>query len=147
MRFNSKVKRADGGCWEWVGKRFNTNYGRFSINHTKTVRAHRYAWERANGPIPEGMMICHRCDNPPCVNPAHLFLGTGSDNQQDRVSKLRGFFGEQHHKSKLTEDAVRAIRLRYAAGETNKAALARAYGVTGTMVRWVIERRFWKQVA
>jgi len=78
-------------CWEWNGPRDYHGYGRKTVNR-KTVRLHRLAWEWANGPIPPGMFICHRCDNPPCVNPAHLFLGTNLDNVRDMIAKKRHRF-------------------------------------------------------
>ena len=76
------------GCWLWLlSKAFG--YGNFKVNG-KTKRAHRVAWEEFNGPIPEGMNVCHTCDNPSCVNPEHLFLGTQYDNLQDMKQKGRG---------------------------------------------------------
>lgn len=74
-----------GDCWEWKGKRYPSGYGR----HSKFY-AHRVAYELVHGPIPAGMFVCHRCDNPPCCNPAHLFLGTPEDNAKDRERKGRG---------------------------------------------------------
>src|SRR5690349_13982377 len=75
-------------CIEWDGTRHVKGYGQITIRG-RTVRAHRLAWEKANGPIPEGMMVCHKCDNPPCINPEHLFLGTSKDNAQDSIIKGR----------------------------------------------------------
>ena len=72
-------------CWTWTGKRYPTGYGRFGKHY-----AHRVAYELAYGPIPEGMHVCHSCDNPPCCNPAHLWIGTPKDNMQDRERKGRG---------------------------------------------------------
>lgn len=87
IRFESQVEETDS-CWEWVGLRSSENYGTFYLNRTY-VRAHRFAFELVHGPIPAGHVICHRCDNPPCVNPAHLFSGTQKDNMQDMVAKGR----------------------------------------------------------
>jgi hypothetical protein len=87
-RFWSKVDKS-GECWVWTAKALCENgYGRFYVGK-KPLRAHRYSWELANGPITDGLFVCHRCDNPPCVNPAHLFLGTHQDNMQDMVAKGR----------------------------------------------------------
>ena len=104
------------------------------------------AWELANGrSVPDGLFICHRCDNPPCCNPAHLFLGTQTDNDRDRDSKGRNIRGDRHPDSKLTSVAVREIRRRAAAGE-RQADLAREYGVTSTTLCQVVKRQTWKHV-
>lgn len=89
-RFDAKVdKSGPGGCWVWTGKRSREGYGRFSLDG-RLVNAHRWSWERAVGPIPNGLLVCHHCDNPPCVNPEHLFVGTIQDNTRDMLAKGRG---------------------------------------------------------
>jgi hypothetical protein len=88
-RFMAKVQvNIVTGCWEWIGARNNHEQGQFVVEHKK-VLAYRFSWELHRGKIPEGMYVCHKCDNPPCVNPDHLFLGTQSDNIRDCVSKGR----------------------------------------------------------
>lgn len=86
-RFWSKVQKTDD-CWLWRATRFPKGYGQIKIKGRRRL-AHRVAWELTNGPIPDGLQVCHHCDNPPCVRPDHLFLGTQSDNIQDAVSKGR----------------------------------------------------------
>ena len=89
-RFWSKVdQRGPDDCWEWRAARMWKGYGHFGVARDLVVRAHRFAWEVSRGPIPNGAMVLHRCDNPACCNPAHLFLGTARDNTDDMVAKGR----------------------------------------------------------
>ena len=127
-RFWSKVDiRNPNECWEWKAGRFIDGYGQFSKDN-KSLHAHRVAWELTYGPIPKGMCVLHRCDNPCCCNPAHLWLGTIADNNADRDRKGRGNAprGEQHGESKLREFEVREIR-RSSLPQTQ---LAQVYGVS-----------------
>lgn len=87
-------KNAPNGCWEWGGWRHEHGYGRIravSTGKSKFLRTHRVSWAIHNGPVPVGMDVLHRCDNPPCCNPAHLFLGTDADNMNDMAAKGRAF--------------------------------------------------------
>lgn len=108
-RFWGKVKKG-AGCWEWTGGRGNHKYGVFYPKHGVSALAHRVSWELAHGAIPDGMHVLHRCDNRPCVNPSHLFLGTNDDNIADKVSKGRQSRGEDRTFAKLTEADVMRIR-------------------------------------
>lgn len=107
---------ANSLCIEWQGWHTKAGYGQLTRDGKK-IYAHRDAWEKANGPIPKGMHVLHRCDNPPCVNPEHLFLGTHTDNMHDMIAKGRNSFiakaprGAEHPASKLTDTAV--IWMRY----------------------------------
>jgi len=150
-------------CWLWTGTT-HKGYGLFWIPGRSPAKAHRVAWELINGPIPDGLNACHRCDNPPCCNPDHLFLGTLADNNRDMLTKGRASGGgatgdrhgsrthpeklkrgEAHGMSYLTEEAVRTIRADYATGVT-QATLAWRYRVEPTTIRRVLKRETWKHV-
>lgn len=128
----------DGDCWEWMKGRVEQGYGRLSVGRGE-VRAHRFAYEIAFGPLPAGMMVCHHCDHPPCCNPAHLFAGTQDDNMADMVAKGRSLQGERHHKAKLRDDDVRAIL----ADDRMQIEIAAAYGVTQGLVGMIKRREIW----
>lgn len=124
--FESRYEKSDG-CWIWRGGKNGYGYGIFLLPGEIPVRAHRYAYERVHGPIPDGMIVMHSCDNPPCVNPAHLSLGTRDDNNQDKKWKGRHPHGDAHHWTKLSEQQVQEIRGLLAAG-TKQKDIAAMYG-------------------
>ncbi len=151
-RFWSKVDKSAGpdSCWEWQGTLVGAepSYGSFYFGGGKQ-RAHRVAHTLANGPIPEGMWVLHHCDNPPCCNPAHLFLGTDADNLRDSFAKGRQptrVIGGRHGLARLTEADVRQIRKLYAAGGVSHRELARRFGVGATTVARVINGTTWTHV-
>ena len=147
-RFWSKVNKGDG-CWEWTAALNSSGYGSFGIGG-KICGAHRVAWELTNGPITSKQFVCHRCDNPSCVNPDHLFLGDHGVNARDREAKGRGRgaapLGERNGSAKLTEGQVRSIRLLYRNGERSQADLGRMFGVTQTVIGDLVRRKTWKHV-
>jgi len=145
-RFWERVdKRGDDECWEWQRARQTAGYGAMTVNY-KVLAMHRYSWELHNGPIPHGAHVLHKCDNPPCCNPKHLFLGTHAENMKDMANKKRatkvGRKGEAHHMSKLTEADVREIR----ASDVPARLAAIGYGVTATTIYMVRNRLIWKHV-
>jgi len=138
--------RGPDECWEWTAGRLPAGYGAIWDNTIKRHRhAHRLAWELEHGPIPDGMFVCHRCDNPPCCNPAHLFLGTQADNDADRTTKGRSSRGSRHPDAKLNPETVREIRRRVASGE-QQTALAREFGVSKTTLNQMIHGKTWRHV-
>jgi len=148
QRFEEKVDRSPGrgpggDCHTWQACRDKKGYGRFQM-WTKADLAHRVAYFFASGINPEDSFVCHRCDNPSCVNPAHLWLGDHGDNMTDMASKGRAKpqFGERHTSAKLTDKDVRAIR----ADNRSGAAIARDYGVTDVMILRIKAGKSWKHV-
>lgn len=153
-RFWSKVNKQEvDGCWEWTACLKPQGYGNFGIGRNH-MYAHRLSWEMSNGPIPEGMLICHKCDNRKCVRQDHLFLGTVKDNSQDalkkgRLSKPPVKWGVKNQFHVFTEDQVREIRRRYrreSRNVSNASALAQEFGVTKDAVKRVLARKTWAWV-
>lgn len=134
------------GCWPWTAAGLPDGYGRLSRKGIGYL-AHRMAWSLTNGPIPDGMNVCHRCDNPPCCNPTHLFLGTVADNNADKLAKGRhvALVGELNGVARLTPDRVREIRALAAEG-WDKARIARNFSVGRTTIRDVLSGRNWSHV-
>lgn len=129
-RFLSKTRKTSTGCWEWTAHRSEKGYGTLRYGGVQ-YRAHRLSWVlHGGGEIPPGALVCHRCDNPPCVNPAHLFLGTVADNNQDALAKGRHVtpLGSQNGGAKLDESQVAEIWRRL--GTVSRRRLAREFGVS-----------------
>ena len=149
QRWSEKV-HVSPGCWEWKGARNEKGYGLIWTG-SKLGKAHRVSWELHFGPIPDGLSVLHHCDNPPCVRPDHLWIGTSADNAQDRQAKGRqnrapGDLRKnpprgEKARHKLTEAQVLEIRRR--AGTTTNAALSREYGVPAMQIGMIISRRSW----
>lgn len=145
-RFWKKVDQS-GECWEWTAAHNAFGYGKIGIaKYRCTAKAHRVSWTMSNGRIPEGLFVCHRCDNPKCVRPDHLFLGTPLDNASDCAKKGRvrngQISGESHGRSVLSSDDVRSIRSRRALGESIR-SIANDFPVTRTAVRSAANGRNW----
>lgn len=150
-RFHKKYAKQDG-CWLWLGGKDRDGYGMVKFCG-RQFRAHRVMYEIATGPIPRGLIVMHTCDNPGCVNSQHLLTGTYKDNTQDMIRKGRKHLtigskaqrGTLNGKARLTEDDVREIRRRHAAGEM-QIDLGPEFGITQGAVHKVISRRTWKHV-
>lgn len=147
-RFWKKVQKAGPDeCWLWRGARQKLHgYG---VMHREGARsrkagAHRISFELHNGAIPDGLNVCHHCDNPPCVNPAHLFLGTHADNVADKVAKgrQRSACGAQHYRTKLTNENVIAIK---SSAERSR-ALARHFNVSEQSICDIRHNRKWRHI-
>lgn len=172
-RFWQKVKKSSG-CWSWTAAIFTWGYGAFQVEG-KAMRAHRVSWVLAYGPVPDGLCVLHKCDNPACVRPDHLFLGTTADNMKDRDLKGRNAHGARHGsvlhpgrlpcgdahysktrpelvprgdrsgRSKLTEALVARIRSEHIPYKVSYAALAKKYGVHAETIGRVVRGDFWKE--
>lgn len=141
-RFWSHVDR-NGDCWVWRLSTTRYGHGRFTLGFNVGIPAHRFSWYLTHGPIPDGLWVLHRCDNPPCVRPDHLFLGTHQDNVDDMVAKGRNAplpvrRGLENSKTKVTPEIVVAIREEYARGGISQETLGKKYGLSQGHVSKVI---------
>jgi hypothetical protein len=147
--FNNFVIKNPSGCWGWAGcAPKNPGYGQFRYN-AKRIRAHRASWIIHNGDIPNGMCVLHKCDNPICSNPDHLFLGTPGDNMRDAVQKGRnkyfGAAGEKNHKAKLKEGDIKVIR-QLISGGVRQNKIAKLFNLHAVTVSEIKLGKTWKEV-
>ena len=151
------VPEPNTGCVLWTGPLHSHGYGYFRYRGRNTL-AHRAAYEAHLGPVPAGLFVCHRCDTPACINPAHLFAGTPADNVHDMIAKgrYRGgplrlptleqrARGSRHGRAKLTEQDVVEIRRAANGGET-QASLAVRFSVAASLISFICTRKIWKHV-
>lgn len=146
-RFWGKVLLGDN-CWVWTGFCDPEGYGSFWHKHKQSnVRAHRVSWEMTYGQIPDGLFVCHRCDNPSCVRPCHLFLGDHVANMADMMAKGRGrknsLAGEKHVWAKLSEASVAEIRRLSDEGGHSQREIARLFGICQPHVSDIVNKKKW----
>ena len=144
-RFWAKVEKTSG-CWYWSGTKTKAGYGQINIDGVP-VYAHRLSWEIYNKKkIPKGKMVLHHCDNPPCIRPTHIYVGTASDNSKDCIRRGRAKhplrMGEQIGTSKLTKIEVKEIRSLY----MTRKMLAERYGVSEGTIGFILRNQTWKHV-
>lgn len=146
-RFWSKVDVShDNKCWEWKAGLMGNGYGQFRPHRDdqqlNTRLAHKLSWIFSFGDIPKGLSVLHRCDNPKCVNPSHLFLGTQADNLKDMRDKERGAMGSCNGMSKLTEDQVRSIHK----DGRRRSEISKEFGVSMSVISNIKNHRVWKHL-
>jgi len=131
------------GCWVWQGNKKPSGYG--YINHNgKKEHTHRLMWELNNYMVPKGMSVCHVCDNPSCINPNHLFLGTAQDNATDKVNKDRQLKHETHPAAKLTKKQVNRIKLLLKCNKYFHREIAEHFSVCAGTISAISRSEIWK---
>jgi DNA-binding XRE family transcriptional regulator len=151
-RFLARIDKTSSrcGCWEWMGPKNAYGYGILTSGRTARFAAHRFSFVYHKGSdLPDGLEVMHACDNPGCVNPAHLHIGTHADNMADCARKGRArpprLPGESNPRAKLTYDQVAEIRLIFRSGSATQADLARRFGVSKSAVQFIVSGQHWKQ--
>ena len=140
-------------CWIWTGATNHWGYGMINLGgrHGRVERAHRLSWQMHRGPIPSGLFVCHSCDNPACIRPDHLFIGTALDNNRDmhrkgHYDRVKRPKGEQHGNAVLTEKTVLRMRREYASEHLPLRVYAQRYGISIATTHKIIKREAWKHI-
>ena len=141
-RFMMRVNKVPNGCWLWTGYKRPDGYGLMSITAKRTERAHRTSWRLFHGAAPAGAFVCHQCDTPSCVNPAHLFIGTPADNVRDAIEKKRHVRGQRQGHAVLTDRQAAGIK----ASKLPSLALARIFKIKPGVVYSIRSGRTWKHI-
>jgi hypothetical protein len=144
LNFEKKVIKKDG-CWDWNGCVDKDGYPLMPSGYHKQSRAHRVSYEIFLGKIPKGKLVCHRCDNPICTNPDHLFIGDHRENQVDSINKGRAAVGIKQPKSKLKENDINEIKYKLSLGVTGR-RIAKEYGVAPSQISNIKNGISWKHV-
>lgn len=134
------------GCWNWIGAKTSAGYGNTRFDYSN-MSAHRVMWIKVYGHIEPGLFVCHHCDNPSCVNPDHLFLGTCQDNTDDMKRKGRQNIGVRNPSARVNENDVRAIRSLLRTGSWKQREIATVYGLNQVTVSEISLRKTWRHVA
>lgn len=144
VKFWAKVDKSQE-CWEWTASKHFSGYGEIGYLGKKH-KAHRISWMIHHGEIPEGLYVLHKCDNPACVNPDHLFLGTHNDNMADKMQKGRcsALKGESNGESRLTEQQVKEIRALYPS--FNQIKIGKMFNVSNTTISKIVRRESWRHI-
>lgn len=141
-RLRLQLEVTSSGCWEFARGRTGGGYGAFYVGNGRCKGAHVVAYEVWKGPVSKGMFVCHTCDNPPCCNPNHLFLGTAQDNKDDEVCKERHIRGSRNNTSKLSENNVEYIKQLLNSGES-PAKIARQFNVHRNSIYYIRDGKNW----
>jgi HNH endonuclease len=140
-RFWKKVKKVSPEeCWIWTASFAHCGYGQIIKTHGFPIRAHRASWILHRGPIPKGLYVCHKCDNPPCVNPEHLFLGTQKDNSDDKIRKGRFYVGEPR------KGELNPLSKLHATGNVTCREIAKMFNMYDGNIRKIVRRELWDHV-
>lgn len=143
--FWKKAKRATNGCLEWTKCLHKDGYGQLGY-HNQYWLAHRLAWTLRYGEIPQGMCVCHKCDNPLCIDPDHLFLGTQQENMADMKHKGRRKnvnTGTENGRAIINQEIANEIRAKYDLGSIKQVDLAKRYGVSQPLISMIIRNKHW----
>jgi hypothetical protein len=146
-KIKSKILISDSGCWVWQGpkrgKAKDGFYGGFKWM-CKNYLAHRISYMVFKEAIPDDKLVCHSCDNPLCVNPEHLFIGTQTDNMRDMSKKMRGTHGEKSYPGKLTVEKV--LKIRAMGGTMYNREIAALFNVSTPTITTILNRKSWKHI-
>ncbi len=145
-RFNAKYQKDESGCWIWIASCAGMGYGQIKLpGERRQIYAHRLSYLIHKGPLPEGKHICHTCDNPKCVNPDHLFVGTSQDNHDDMTKKKRHTYGQRSATAKITEEQARQVLGMVGLG-IKQNVIAKTFGLSQVQISRIKLGKRWKHL-